>query len=164
MTINKFISAEVYTDGSCHTQLCIGAWASIVFIGDKKITLSGIERDTTHNRMEILAVINAVEYIQHNYPMIKEIRLVSDSQYVIGLMDRQSKFIKSNFKTKAGNAIRNIDLVTALLDLAGKMTIQFVKIKAHQKETEIINYNIEVDKICRKLVRDAVNFSQVTTP
>jgi ribonuclease HI len=78
-------------------------------------------------------------------------------------MDRQSKFIKSNFKTKAGNDIRNMDLVKVLLDLANKMAIQFVKIKAHQKETEIANFNIEVDKICRKLVREAVNLSQITS-
>ena len=162
MPVNELNTVEIYTDGSCHTQHCIGAWAAVLFVGNEKIILSGTENHTTHNRMEILAVINAVEYTHHHYPMIKEIRLVSDSQYVIGLMDRQSKFIKSNFKTKAGNAIRNIDLVTALLDLAGKMTIQFIKIKAHQKETAIANYNIEVDKICRKLVREAVNFSQVT--
>ena len=110
--------------------------------------------------MEILAVINAVEYLQNNHSLIKEIRLVSDSQYVIGLIDRQSKFINNNFKTKAGSDIRNVDLVKVLLALANSISIQFVKIKAHQKETEIANYNIEVDKICRKLVREAVNLSQ----
>ncbi len=161
MPVNKLINAEVYTDGSCHTQHCIGAWASILFIENKKITLSGTESNTTHNRMEILAVINAVEYILNKHPLVKEIRLVSDSQYVIGLIDRQSKFIKNNFKTKAGNDIRNVDLVRVLLAIANKITIQFVKIKAHQKETEIANYNIEVDKICRKLVREAVNLLQV---
>jgi ribonuclease HI len=163
MLVNELVNAEVYTDGSCHTQHCMGAWASILFIGNEKITLSGKESNTTHNRMEILAVIYAVEYIQNNHSLIKEIRLISDSQYVIGLMDRQSKFIKSNFKTKAGNDIRNMDLVKVLLDLANKMAIQFVKIKAHQKETEIANFNIEVDKICRKLVREAVNLSQITS-
>ena len=160
--MNELINAEIYTDGSCHTQHCIGAWASILFIGNDKITLSGTEINTTHNRMEILAVINAVEYVQNNHSLIKEIRLVSDSQYVIGLIDRQSKFIKNNFKTKAGSDIRNVDLVKVLLALANSISIQFVKIKAHQKETEIANHNIEVDKICRKLVREAVNISQLT--
>lgn len=161
MPVSQLINAEVYTDGSCHTQHCMGAWASILFIGNEKITLSGIESNTTHNRMEILAVIRAVEYIQNNHPLIKEIRLISDSQYVIGLMDRQSKFIKSNFKTKAGNDIRNVDLVKILLALANSISIQFVKINAHQKETEFANYNIEVDKICRKLVREAINFLEL---
>ncbi len=157
--MNVIINAEIYTDGSCHTQHCIGAWASIVFIGNEKIILSGKEINTTHNRMELLAVINAVQYIQNNHPLIKEIRLVSDSQYVIGLIDRQFKFIKSNFKTKSGNDIRNIDLVKVLLELANRTNLQFVKIKAHQKQSEVINYNLEVDKICRKLVREAVKIA-----
>jgi ribonuclease HI len=161
MSVYELINVEVYTDGSCHTQHCMGAWASILFIGNEKITLSGTESNTTHNRMEILAVIRAVEYVQNNHPLIKEIRLISDSQYVIGLMDRQSKFIKSNFKTKAGNDIRNVDLVKVLLALANSISIQFVKIKAHQKETKIANYNIEVDKICRKLVREAVSLLEL---
>ena len=46
-------SAEIYTDGSCHTQQCIGAWAAIILIDQQKIVLSGRENDTTHNRMEI---------------------------------------------------------------------------------------------------------------
>lgn len=106
--------------------------------------------------MELLAVISAVAYIQKHHVSIKEINLVSDSQYVIGLMGRQSKFSNSNFKTKAGNDIRNIDLVKQLLTLTNSISIKFVKIKAHQKETDVINYNNEVDKTCRKLVRGAV--------
>jgi len=54
---------EIYTDGSCHTQLCIGAWASIILVDDKKIVLSGKEFNTTHNRMEILAVIKSIKYL-----------------------------------------------------------------------------------------------------
>ena len=42
--INKKSKIEIYTDGSCHTQICIGAWASIILIGDKKINLSGVLR------------------------------------------------------------------------------------------------------------------------
>ena len=128
-----------------------------MFIGKEKITLSGLETNTTHNRMELLAVINAVEYIQKHHSSITKINLVSDSQYVIGLIDRQSKFIKSDFKTKAGNDIRNVDLVKALLHLTNRIPSKFIKIKAHQKETDVINYNIEVDKICRKLVREFFN-------
>lgn len=157
MEVTQIDTAEVYTDGSCHTQHCIGGWASILFIGKDKIVLSGVENDTTHNRMEILAVINAIEYLQKNYSKITNVKLVSDSQYVIGLIDRQMKFIKSNFKTKAGNDIRNLDLVKVLLNLNKSISIRFIKIKAHQKETDIINYNNEVDKICRNLVRGAVN-------
>jgi ribonuclease HI len=148
--------AEIYTDGSCHTQQCVGAWAAVLLIDEQKIVLSGQENDTTHNRMEILAVINAIKYIQQHFPIITKIKIVSDSQYVIGLIGRQSKFTISNFTTKAGNDIRNVDLVKELLILVTTINVQFVKIKAHQKATEVVNYNIEVDKLSRQLVREAV--------
>jgi ribonuclease HI len=147
---------EIYTDGSCHTQHCIGGWAAIIFINSKKIVLSGLEEDTTHNRMEILAVINALEYVKSTLGIGETITVVSDSQYVIGLIERQTKFLKSDFKTKAGLDIRNVDLVKHILELLNQLQVSFVKIKAHQKTTNVINYNNEVDKLCRHLVREAV--------
>lgn len=149
-------SAEVFTDGSCHTQKCIGAWASIVFVDGKKFVLSGKEEATTHNRMEIVAVIKAIEYIQINFPALKNINIVSDSQYVIGLIGREAKFESKNFLTNSGHEIRNIDLVKELLRLNKGISLQFIKIKAHQKKTDVVNYNIEVDKLCREIVREAV--------
>lgn len=148
--------AEIYTDGSCHTQQCVGAWAAVVLVDEQKNVLSGKEIDTTHNRMEILAVINSIKYIQQHHKMITDVKIVSDSQYVIGLIGRQSKFIASNFTTKAGKDIRNIDLVKELLQLVSVIDVRFEKIKAHQKATEIVNYNIEVDKLSRQLVREAI--------
>lgn len=147
---------EIFTDGSCHTQKCVGAWASVILIDAQKIILSGKEENTTHNRMEILAVINSINYVLQHFPTIRELKIVSDSQYVIGLVSRQSKFLTSDYTTKAGNDIRNIDLVKELLLLLSTIKVEFVKIKAHQKATAVINYNIEVDKLSRQLVREAV--------
>lgn len=149
--------AEVYTDGSCHTQKCNGAWASVILIDSQKIILTGTEIETTHNRMELLAVINSIKHILQNFPTVKDIKVVSDSQYVIGLIDRKFKFIKSNYKTKAGIDIRNVDLVKEILALLTFVSVAFVKIKAHQKPNSTINYNIEVDKLSRQLVREESN-------
>lgn len=149
-------NALIYTDGSCHTQLCLGAWAAIILVNNKKIILSGKESDTTHNRMEILAVIESVLHVKNHFKDIESIHVISDSQYVVGLIDRESKFMEGNFLTKAGKDIRNIDLVKEFLDLISSMDVRFEKIKAHQKATDVINYNIEVDKICRQLVRESV--------
>lgn len=147
--------ALIYTDGSCHTQLCVGAWASVILINGDKIVLSGKENDTTHNRMELLAVISSIYYVKDHYNEIDDIHIVSDSQYVIGLIDRETKFIKNEFQTKAGKDIRNVDLVKELLHLFSVMHVRFEKIKAHQKATDQVNYNIEVDKLCRQIVREA---------
>ena len=78
-TINQQI--EIYTDGSCHTQICIGAWASIILIGNEKINLSGVVENTTHNRMEILAVIKALDYfIKEINNDFDKITIVSDGE------------------------------------------------------------------------------------
>ena len=148
---------EIYTDGSCHTQSYIGAWAAILFIDKEKIVLSGIVTDTTNNRMELTAVIKAIEYVKDKYASADNITVVSDSQYVIGLVSRKEKFTISDFKTKAGNDIRNVDLVKQLLRLHEAIDVEYVKIKAHQKQTEAANYNIEADKLARQILRDAVN-------
>ncbi len=147
---------EIYTDGSCHTQQFIGAWASVILHPEGKITLSGNELNTTHNRMEILAVSNSIKHVIEHFSPTKKIKIISDSQYVIGLIDREKKFIASNYKTKAGDDIRNVDLVKELLTLLKTIKVEFTKIKAHQKPSEATKYNIEVDKLCREIVRKLV--------
>jgi ribonuclease HI len=149
--------AEIYTDGSCHTQHLVGAWAAIILMDGYKTVLTGKENNTTHNRMEITAVISSITHIIQNHKTISELRIVSDSQYVIGLISREVKFRLSNFKTKAGKDIRNIDLVKELLNLVSEINVTFVKIKAHQKPTDVVNYNIEVDKLCRQLLRESLD-------
>ncbi|MEY2830424.1 MAG: ribonuclease [Bacteroidota bacterium] len=150
-------TALIYTDGSCNPQSEIGAWASIIFIDNKKITLTDVAKPTTHQRMELLAVIKSIEYVQQNFAAITSIKIISDSQYVIGLMRRKQKLRTTNFTTKANNELRNTDLVKLFLSHTDVLNIEFEKIKAHQKQTDVINYNIEVDKLCRSLVRKEVD-------
>lgn len=145
---------EIYTDGSCYNGRHIGSWVAILFIEGEKIVLSDIETDSTNHRMEITAVIKAIQYIRENYRAIKAIRVISDSQYVIGLVGRKEKFTASDFKTKKGNDIRNVDLVKQLLKLHEVIDVEYVKIKAHQQPTDQANYNIEADILARKILRD----------
>ena len=147
---------EIFTDGSFHPQTCIGAWVAILFIGDKKTTLSDTENDTTNNRMELTAVIKAIEFVKEKHQAFKEIQIISDSQYVIGLIGRQEKFVKLNFKTLSGQDIRNVDLVKHFLKLNAETKIHFTKIKAHQQQTSAVNYNIKADILARHLVREVV--------
>lgn len=146
----------IYTDGSCHTQQQIGAWSAIILVDDEKIILSGIETNTTHQRMELLAVINAIEYIQVHFKTLKHIQLNSDSQYVIGLIARAEKLAAKNYQTKKGNEIANEDLVKKWLFLNSIFSIECNKITAHQPLSATTKYNIEVDKFSRKLVRDEI--------
>lgn len=152
---------EIYTDGSCHTQHCIGAWVAIIFVAGQKTILSGQELDTTHNRMEIKAVIKAIEYVNQLNIKKPPITIITDSQYVKDLQGKAQKFTVQKFKTKKGSAISNEDLVKKLLVLINFIAVEFVKIKAHQKSTAVVNYNIEADKLSRRIVRKAVKELQI---
>lgn len=152
---------EIYTDGSCHTQHCIGAWVAIIFVAGQKTILSGQELDTTHNRMEIKAVIKAIEYVNQLNIKKSPITIITDSQYVKDLQGKAQKFTAQKFKTKKGSAISNADLVKELLVLINFIAVEFVKIKAHQKSTAVVNYNIEADKLSRRIVRKAVKELQI---
>jgi len=144
---------QVYTDGSCNTKLKVGAWAAIILYKNSTKTISGYELDTTNNRMELTAVIKAFEYIEKNNSNINKIELFSDSQYVVRLPEREERFIENNFITKKGKFIQNVDLVKTLLGKLKIFDVDLIKVKAHQKKTEKKNYNIDVDKLSRKIVR-----------
>lgn len=128
-----------------------------MFIDGEQTILSGTEQDTTHNRMELTAVIKAIEYIRQHYNKTAIIRIISDSQYVIGLTGRKDKLAAKDFITKKGNDIRNADLVKQFLELAAAASITLTKIKAHQKETDTANYNIEADKLARNILRNIID-------
>lgn len=144
-------TVTVYTDGSCHTQLLHGAWAAIIFIENEKVILQGLETDTTHNRMELQAVINAILYIDKRGLGEKLIHIYSDSQYVVNLTGRIHKLRQKQFITSKGTAIQNQDLVRQLIALIESHNIHFTKVKAHQKDGDELNR--EVDIIVRKLLR-----------
>jgi ribonuclease HI len=148
---------EIYTDGSCNPKHKIGAWAVIILHNKTKLVLQGTENETTHNRMEILAVINSIEYVIKEFPDLPSIIIYTDSQYVARIPRRKIKLVSKKFTTNSGNLIQNIDLVEKLIQILGSYNIEFIKVKAHQKASELINYNREVDKLCRKLVRQQIN-------
>lgn len=161
--MNKQI-IEIYTDGSCNPQYKIGAWASIIFIDLKKIILQGTEINTTHNRMELIAVINAIEYVKTNHFEIKQLKIFTDSQYVERIPFRTKKLVAQNFKTKSGKSIQNPDLIQKLINHLESLNIEFTKVKAHQKGSEIPNYNRVVDKLCRLMVRQQIILLQKENP
>ncbi|MBE9466694.1 MAG: ribonuclease HI [Bacteroidetes bacterium] len=155
----KNSTIEIYTDGSCHTQQKIGGWASIIFYNSEKLVLQGSEKETTHNRMELLAVIKSIEYAMKKFIDFEKLIIYTDSQYVERIPLRIKKFIDQDFKTKSGKEIQNVDLVKRLINLLSSVNVEFIKVKAHQKASHTANYNREVDKLARKIVRQEVSSS-----
>ena len=150
--------AELYTDGSCHPKHRAGAWVAIVFIGNDKKILSETVKDTTNNRMELTAVIKAIEYVKVHHESITSIKVYTDSQYVTDLPERKKKIAATDFITGKGTTLQNTDLVKTFFESLLVLPVEFIKIKAHQKKTDVINHNREADMLSRKLLRNAVEY------
>lgn len=144
----------IYTDGSCNTQTCCGAWAAIILAGEQKTILCDAEKNTTHNRMELTAVLRSIDFAISNYQGTP-LEIYTDSQYVVNLPERMEKLLNNNFVTKKGNILNNFDLIQELISLVKKHPVSFHKVKAHQKSGDQENLNREVDMICRKVMRDS---------
>jgi ribonuclease HI len=158
------IIIDIYTDGSCNNELGIGAWVALVNNSEKKIILKGEAIATTHNRMELAAAINAINFVKANYPY-SQIKIFTDSQYLYFLPKRKEKLQKNQFKTRRDELIKNYDLVIMLINQMEVCNIEFIKIKAHQKAKEAFSnksvlLNIEVDKMVRKMVREMTQTKQ----
>jgi ribonuclease HI len=145
----------IYTDGSCDTAHKIGAWAALIFEGENKISLEGVIEDTTHQRMELVAVTEALKYSEKNYSN-QSVILYTDSQYVAELLSRKERLESSQFITKNKKELSNTDLIKNIYDQCTRMDVKFEKVKAHAAADKEANFNIEVDKRSRKLVRTEV--------
>lgn len=153
----KIKEIKIYTDGSCNTKQKFGGWAAILIYNNDEYLITGTQSETTNNRMELTAAIKSLEYIYEQNLQSEKIIIYSDSQYVVNLINRKDKLVFAKFKTKANTDVRNCDLIELFFNLIDKLKPEFIKVKAHQKKTEYKNYNREVDKISRKLVRDFLN-------
>jgi len=146
----------IYTDGSCNPKHKIGAWAAVILTNNNETVINGYEFNTTHNRMELLSAVKSLEYIKNEFSNDVRIRIYSDSQYLVKLNDKKNRLERNDFLTKAGNSIRNIDLVKMIMDYIETMNIEFIKVPAHGKKQDYQNFNRKVDMLSRKIVREQV--------
>ena len=112
----------IYTDGSCLTNPGNGGWAAI--ISDEKETrkISGKEKNTTNNRMELLAPINALKDMEPGV----EIKIFTDSQYVKnGITEWINTWLANNWKTSKKEDVKNKDLWIDLYNLNKSLNIEW---------------------------------------
>lgn len=107
--------------------------------------------------MELLAVLKALDFLENEKLVFSKIEIVSDSQYVVRIIERKEKLKSANFLTKKNNSIRNVELVKKLIEKIESLPLEFTKVKAHQKKTDEINYNRVVDFLARSEVRRNIN-------
>ncbi|MBC8427327.1 MAG: ribonuclease HI [Proteobacteria bacterium] len=134
---------KIYTDGACsgnHKKgLNPGGWGVLFIYGDHEQTMSGGEKNTTNNRMELMAVIQALEYLQHSV----EIELYTDSQYVQkGISEWIHNWKRRNWRTAVGKPVKNQDLWIRLDNAVKKQSnIKWDWVKGHSgnRENDIVD-------------------------
>ena len=133
----------IYTDGSCLTNPGNGGWAAIISDGKEIKKISGNEKNTTNNRMELLAAINALKDMNPGV----EIKIYTDSQYVKnGITEWINTWLANNWKTSKKEDVKNKDLWIDLYNLNKSLNIQWNWVKAHDGNP----LNEEVDLLAKK--------------
>lgn len=135
---------DVYTDGSCRKNPGPGGWGVVLVYNGHEKELSGGEAETTNNRMELTAVIKALEAVKEPC----HITLTSDSKYVIDALEKgwARSWQSKGWKRSDGSKALNPDLWEKLLALCEIHEIEFVWVKGHAGHP----YNERCDELAQR--------------
>lgn len=119
---------EIFTDGACKGNPGTGGWGALLISGGNEKELFGGERDTTNNRMELLAVIEALKVLKKPC----EVTVHTDSQYVQkGISEWIHGWKARGWKTAAKAPVKNVDLWQALDAAQAQHQMQWRWVKGH---------------------------------
>jgi ribonuclease HI len=120
---------EIYTDGGCDGNPGLGGWAAVVIEGPKPKEISGAERNTTNNRMEIRAAIEGLKRLEEH----RRVLVYSDSAYLVNCMNDgwYLNWQKNGWRTSAKKPVKNSDLWRELLEVARQHEVEWVKVEGH---------------------------------
>lgn len=119
---------EIYADGACKGNPGVGGWGAWLRCGEHEKELFGGEAHTTNNRMELLAVIRALEAVKRRLPVIVH----TDSQYVQkGITEWLANWKRKGWRTAEGKPVKNADLWRELDALAAAQQIQWRWVRGH---------------------------------
>lgn len=120
---------EIYTDGSCKQNPGPGGWGAVLVYQGRELELSGGQADTTNNRMELTAVIEALQKLREPC----QVTLTTDSKYVSDGISKgwAASWRARGWKKADKSPALNPDLWGTLLDLCETHTVKFVWVKGH---------------------------------
>lgn len=126
--MSELTHVEIATDGACKGNPGRGGWGAIVRSGAYEKELSGSEPHTTNNRMEMMAVIRALEALKRPC----HVTLSTDSRYVMdGMTKWMHGWLKNSWRTADKKPVKNADLWQALWAAAKPHRIDWVWVKGH---------------------------------
>lgn len=140
-------TVTIYTDGACSGNPGPGGFGIVIIYNDVRRELSGGFKLTTNNRMEIIAVVEALKFLKQPC----NVNLYSDSKYVIDAIKKGwvDKWKKNNwYRTKSQKA-SNIDLWQELLKLLAIHNVNFIWVKGHNDNKE----NERCDYLARQFIK-----------
>jgi ribonuclease HI len=119
---------EIYTDGACRGNPGPGGWAAVLTAGEREKEISGAQYQTTNNRMELQAVISALQALKRP----AEVRLYTDSQYVRrGVLEWLEQWKARGWKTADKKPVKNQDLWEVLDGEVSKHRIEWHWVPGH---------------------------------
>ncbi len=144
----------LYTDGACSGNPGLGGYGGILIYGDVKREYSGAEKQTTNNRMEVLAVIVGLKRLK--YPCAVDV--YSDSAYTVNayLNGWIYAWKKGGWKKADGKAVQNVDLWEELYSLTQTHEVTFHKVAGHADN--------ELNNRCDELARGAITELRKSLP
>ena len=166
----------IYTDGACSGNPGAGGWGAILMCGDHSKQISGGDAETTNNRMELTAVIEALLALKSP----SRVTLYSDSAYVVNAFNQNwlTNWQNSAWRTSGRKPVQNKDLWLKLIELTKIHKVKFVKVKGHSDNTfnneceknptaTIVKYLRKRELMCRKKLiaplRNSLSISIPTT-
>ena len=127
---------EIFTDGACRGNPGPGGWGALLRYNDNEKTIYGGEGETTNNRMELTAAIEALAALKQP----SKVALTTDSQYVRqGITSWLANWKKRGWKTASKKPVKNVDLWQRLEEEAARHQVEWHWVKGHSghRENEI---------------------------
>ena len=138
---------EVFTDGACLGNPGPGGWGAILRYKTSEKEISGYSPDTTNNRMELTAVVEALSALKERC----RVTVYTDSRYLRdGITSWIQRWKRNGWKTAAKTAVKNQDLWEALDRICQKHQIEWRWVKGHAGHPE----NERADELAREAIRN----------
>lgn len=138
---------KIYTDGACAGNPGPGGWGAVIFDqDDKQKNISGSEKNTTNNRMELLAAIMSLKKIKTN----SEVVIFTDSTYVKnGITEWMKNWKKNGWKNSNKKPVKNKDLWVKLDKLCEANSVSWKWVKGHSTN----EFNNLADELATKAIK-----------
>ncbi len=138
----------IYTDGACSHNPGPGGWAAVLLYKGNEKRISGYEPDTTNNRMELTAVLEALKALKEPC----SVTVHTDSAYIHNAFEKGwiNKWLVNGWKNASKQPVENQDIWKAILQAARDHRVSYKKVKGHADD----KYNNICDALARKAIKD----------